>query len=349
MPTSDHLYIILSYLTARVGDLIPDPAYLQYLGHLLDFLAAWENPPPTFDLMGYLWCSVISQELGEFDQGKTTLENRLSPHRPDSTHSVDEAADKYAELLLKALKFGFRQPELCRLPLTHTPHHHWMFDIIFSSDNDEVIADAVWAWVMDRRQATTGSCARRLGVRVERAIPFSHRLRQTIIRVIEGNKPRVGGPESDIARLLNRLALDVGNMENREKWKQLLVDMIRSPAGRETLSFHNWCLLGELALARVPNSFELCSPDMEVLRLLRGDQDWGKLEMWMLVVWPSLEPEHGGWVEDIKRVTLGLFQQQPLALRRFEALCEYDECISRDLLRQICGQVRAERVSSTPS
>lgn len=332
-----------------MGDLIPDPTYLVYLGHLLDFLAAWENPPPTFDLMGYLWCSVISQKLGELDRGKPALENQLSPFRPDPTHSQDEAADKYAQLLLKTLKFGFRQPELCCLPLTHTPYHHWMFDVLFASDDDEVIADAVWAWVMDRREATTGSCARRLSVRMERDTPLSHRLRQAVVRVVEGNKPTADGPESDIARLLNRLALDVGDMGDREKWRQLLVDVIRSPTGREALSSHNWCLLGELSLARASDSFELCGLDMEVLRLLHVGQNWGKLEMWMLAVWSSLKPKHEEWVEGIKRMTLGLLQQQRSALQKFEALCEHNECACRDLLRQICCQVRAEQVSLTSS
>ena len=42
--------------------------------------------------------------------------------------------------------------------LVHTSYHHWMFDIVLSSDDDEVI-DAVYTWAMDRDQATFGSCA----------------------------------------------------------------------------------------------------------------------------------------------------------------------------------------------
>jgi hypothetical protein len=296
--------------------------------------------------MTYVWCSAISKKLGELDQGKPALARRLSPHRIGSHHSQDESADKYTALLLTALQIGFRQPKPSYLFLAHTSHHHWMFDIVFSSDDDEVIADAVCAWVVDRDQATFGSCARRLAKRAERAVPFPHRLRRTIVGAVEGSKPRADGSELDSARLLNRLDLDVDDVEDRDRWQQLLVDVIRSPMGRVALSSRNWCLLGELTLAGDPRLSELRDVDVEVLRLLDNTEDWEKLEVWVLVIWSSFDLEPEVSMEVIKRVTLRLLQRRPSALQRWESLYERGRRIQGDQLWKICNQVRAEQLPS---
>lgn len=300
-------------------------------------------------LLGNSWCSDFSKVLGGLDQGKTALESQLSLNPQNPRHPRDNIAHKYAELLLKALEVGFRQFEPYALSSSHTPQQRWMFDIIFASGDDEVIADALCAWAADRDQATIGSCARRLGGRVERPIPFSPRLRRITIEVIRGCKLTTDGSELDIARLLNRLYPGADDIRDHDNFQHLLVCVARSPAGREALSSQSWCLMGELALAKRPDPlFQLLDADVEVWRSVHDGEGWEKLEMWMLVVWLSIDLESGARMGEILQVTRRLFQQRPSALQRFEPLCKPDRCIYGSQLRQICDEARAEQLSPPP-
>ena len=368
MPLSDYLEAILLALHERVMCVIPDSTYLQHLCHLLDFLAAWENPPRLFTLMGYFWSSIISKKLKELDQGKNALESRLSLHHSGTHRPQDETADKYAILLLMTLEVGFRRPDSQRVPcLVHKPHHTWIFDVVFSSYDDEAIADAVYVWAADRHRTTTGSCALHLSRRVDRGTPFSPRLRRVIVDVLN-QIPGAAGRGVEAARLLNQLDPNVEDMKDGHMWWRLLVDMIRwesSPTGWETLSLRNWRLLGELTLAQGPYVYQLCGPDMEVLRLLHDSENWGRLEVWMVVIWASYDLGYDSDfevpIEDIKRATFRLLQQQPPALPKFEYLCrqgwriQVDRLQRRcglhgrtqvDQLQKICDQVRTEQLSS---
>ena len=331
-------------------DIIPDSTYLLHLYHLLEFLAAWEQPPWNLTEMAYQWCSAISEEIRRFDQGRTALENLLSPHRPSSRHPKDKTADKYATLLSMALQVGFRRSKLNPRAMDHTLHHRWTFDIILSGNDDEVIADALCALIVGQH-LTAGSCAHHLVGRVQEGAPFSPRLRQMIIDVLDQGSG-VAGFELETAHLLNPLDPGLDDMEDEDNWQRLLVDVIRSQTGREGLSSHNWCSLGELVLARSPDSFgnpssfEMHDVDMGVLRSLDDAEDWEKLEVWMLVIWSSLELESKVPTGDIKPVTFNLLRRRPSALQKFEFLCKQDRCIRGDQLRQICNQARAEQSSS---
>jgi len=83
------------------------------------------------------------------------------------------------------LEIGFRcvmlSDDWSSLRLDHTPHHEWVFETAFSS-NDEVIADALCVCIVGGGYAPFGSYARCLAKRVERDVPFSPRLRQASIR-----------------------------------------------------------------------------------------------------------------------------------------------------------------------
>jgi len=106
---------------------------------------------------------------------------------------------------------GHDQPAL---HLDHTSHHKWVFETAFSSHDDEVITDAVSAWIMDCDLAPPGSCARYFASRVERDTPFSPRLRWMTLRAIERIEPgelKVSGLE--IVRLLNHLNIDMDEVE----------------------------------------------------------------------------------------------------------------------------------------
>ena len=69
----------------------------------------------------------------------------------------------YADLLFTTLGLGFRpvvpdhdQPAL---HLGRTSHHEWMFEVAFSSDDDEAVANAVSIWIVDGDCTPPGSFA----------------------------------------------------------------------------------------------------------------------------------------------------------------------------------------------
>jgi hypothetical protein len=84
-----------------------------------------------------------------------------------------------------------------------------VFELAFSSSDDEVIADAVSVWIVGGDPAPPGSFAGYFAKRMERSRSFSPRLRQVTIRAIESikyNVLEVSGLET--IRLLNRLNVD---------------------------------------------------------------------------------------------------------------------------------------------
>jgi hypothetical protein len=232
-----------------------------------------------------------------------------------------------------------------------------VFEFAFSSSDDEVIVDAVSVWIVGGDPAPPGSFAGYFAKRVEKSWPFSPRLRQMSIRVIESiecNALEVSGLET--IRLLNRLSVDADDIVDEDVWVRLLVGVICLPAGLESLSPHYWCLLDKLSLGtdfRGPCGLWW----EEMMRPLEEADDWEKLKVWMAVIWQSLDPglEHFDRMyttEDVERVTLKLLSRRPSALLRFETLCErgvlYEPHKSK--LRRICDQAQAEQPpSESPS
>jgi len=264
----------------------------------------------------------------------------------------------YVDLLFRALEVGFRlsRPgcDLLAIRFNHTSHHGQMFKVAFSSEDDEVIADAVCVWIMDGDRTLLGSLAHYFARRVEQSKPFSPRLRQMGTRAIY----RIwycGLPVSTLEtiRLLNRLEVDVDDVEEERGWIKLLVEVICSPTRFKSLSSHNWRLLGKLTSTRGLLGAHVVR-DVEVMRSLEEAGDWEKLEVWMVVVWVSLRPSSiptSESMEGIKKVTLELSLRQRSALQRFENLCEgYTlQREYREKLQEICGRARAERLPSEHS
>jgi hypothetical protein len=252
----------------------------------------------------------------------------------------------YGVLLSTILEIGFRLAGPDRdwktLHLDHTSHHERALEIASPSSDDEVIADAVSLWTINGdRSALSGSCACYFTKRVERSRPFSPRLRQMDICAIERTW-ELGVSRLETVRLLNRLDFDVDDMARRYERIELLVNVIRLPAGLESLSPHYWHSLGKLLLT-TDYSPEL--RDMEVMRSLEKAGDWEKLEVWMMVVWRSLSKYSP--MQDIERLTLKLLLQRPSASPRFEALCEQGLLRhNKSKLRQVCYRARAERLPS---
>jgi hypothetical protein len=197
----------------------------------------------------------------------------------------------YARLLPVILEIGFRlvgpSHDGLVLHLNHTSHHRRVFEFAFSSNDDEVIADAVSVWIIGGDPTPPCSFVGYFAKCMERSRPFSPRLRQVSIRAIESikyNRLEVSGLET--IHLLNCLNVDADDMVDRCVWVRLLAGVICLPAGLESLSPHYWCLLDKLSLG---TSF-YGTPglrEVEVMRLLEEAGDWEKLEVWMAVVWQS--------------------------------------------------------------
>jgi hypothetical protein len=247
----------------------------------------------------------------------------------------------YVRLLPVILEIGFRLagPGHGGLAL-HTFHREWTFKGAFSNWDDESIADAATVWIIGGDQTPPGSFVRYFAEHMGRSTPFSPRLRQVAIRVIERFWcSELEASELEIVRLLDRLAVDVGDIVEKYPWVQLLVGVIRLSAGPESLSSHYWRLLGKLVQAE-GYAVRLAPRDVEVMRLLEGAGDWERLEDWTVVVWLS-EPQYNS-MEDVKQVTLKLLLQRPSALARFENVCRTVHLHARDEspLQRICNNVR---------
>ena len=332
-------------------DAITDKNRVRYLTRFLDFLATWEERPACLTPMAYEWCSAISEVAEGLGQGSMGIgeERCLLPlfdldmeltlvgpggdlvHPDNNSHARGlprvQALEECTDLLRKTLKVGFRLagpgPDQPSPDLNHTSHHDRMFEAVFSCDDDELIADAVGAWIVGSSRPT-GSCARYFTKRIARATPLLPRLRQAGIRALEHNwRSELTMSIPDTVCLLNRLNVDVDDVEDKYQWSRLLEELICSPTGFESLPSHYWCLLGKLTWERLP--VERLGPrDVEVMKLLEVVENWEKLEVCMATVWstilsfPSM-PESMG---DVERVTLKLISQRPQALQRFENLCK---------------------------
>jgi hypothetical protein len=259
----------------------------------------------------------------------------------------------YGVLFPTILEIGFRVAEPGRdwsaLHLDHTSHHKWVVETAFSSDDDEVIADAVSVWVICGDCIPPGFFVHCLAKRVEKDKPFSPRLRQVGICAIEhtwGSGLGVSGLEA--VCLLNCLDVNVDDMVKQDVWAHLLVNVICLPTGLESLSSHYWHLLDKLPLA-TDFSWIPGFPKVEVMRSLEEAEDWEKLEVWMVVIWQSLsQSTPTPTVDDVEQVTLRLFLQQPSAPPRFEALIEHGSLYpsGKTKLQWICDQVQTEQPPS---
>jgi len=354
-------------------DVIADGNCVQHLKYLLEFLAAWDKRPASSTPMAYQWCSALSEvakSLGwdgiytnrrkrspiDYEEGFSEVGPGCDLLRLDDTAHARERPQglnhgEYVDLLFMALKVGFRRfvpdgDQSARVHLDHTPHHGQIFEAAFSSDDDEVIVDAVCAWIVGDR-APAGSFMRYFVKRVEKATPFPPRLRQVCICAI-GRIWRNEPTEStlEMVRLLNCLNADLDDVEEKDNWQRLLVGVIRSLVGFEGLPPHYWTMLGELASTAVVAG-EFASRDVEVMKSLEEAEDWEKLEVWMTVLWQSL-PFSGSLMPEsmegeIERVTLELTSRRPSVLWTFENLCERDAIQGRykTTLQGICERARA--------
>jgi hypothetical protein len=256
---------------------------LYNLDCLLKFLAAWDERPNFLAPIAYQWCSALFEVAGRVDGSAGRWSTRLfSPIRAllrlapfktvgcdyDGFRSGDASRSSYGDspvskdgigCLRRILKIGFRKVHHGGpvLRLDHVAQRDRTFKAIFSSDEDETIADAVCIWIGRRSGIPLGSLARYLAGRVQRAKPLSPRLRRVAIRVVECiGQSELEASGLETIRLLNRLQADVDELSNKCSWEQVLISAVCSPAV-ESLSSHCLCSLGKLLELPVPRALSL--------------------------------------------------------------------------------------------
>ena len=270
----------------------------------------------------------------------------------DTSHPADELPqdlelDDYAHILPVALEIGFRLADPSRdwaaLSLDHTPHHEWMFEIVFSSEDDEIIAYAVGVWLADRDNVPPGLCARYFAKRMERDAPISPTLRRAAILALQRNwNSELTASAPEVVRLLNRLNVSTGDVMDGKEWTRILVRVIRSPPGLEGLSSHYWDLLYELILVTdIVGGF--MPRDVEVMRSLEEAEDWDRLEAWIVTLWWPPYNWFYEAMENVEQVTLKLLTRRPSLLTRFEDRAAGKLVKThKEKLREICEKVRAD-------
>lgn len=246
----------------------------RLLFDLFDSLSKWISPPYIAQ-QAYEFCSAVCEKDGDLDECKT--------------------------LLVSALKLGFRRDDVyldsLRYPLNHTIHHTRMIDVVFSTGNVDTIADALYVWTLgdtpQLRFHSLSTCAEHL---VDLADwEFSSRLRRMTIRAIEC----IGYQEFErvvvvkLVRLLNKLKIEVHEMEWRSRWTLFLLNVLRSQQGQQNLSSNYWQDVVSMAVQH--GLFGLClgPSDFEIMRSFVETGDWEKLEVWIGLMWVLELPEDG--------------------------------------------------------
>jgi hypothetical protein len=231
------------------------------------------------------------------------------------------------------LEIGFRhldfQAQGIEAVLTHTEHHQGLVDVVFQSQESEVIADLLHAWTtqsMSHSPARTllGFCVGHL-VGIHDLVPFSPRLRRLIIRSVGvvGYKGFEGVGVERFIGLLNHLDVSAKDISNPFQWANLLSETFQTSEGAQHLSHRYWKLLVELEILLPVRLRDKIAYNPQVMMFLTEAQEWSKLEYWMGIVWMVWPPGSGGITEeDLDHSMLLLCRQRPGAVQKLEQWME---------------------------
>jgi len=328
--TSDRMEPVLDQLAKAVLSTISDTrAQRGLIPHMLRDLINLETRPMCLTRIAYEWCSVIHE----------------------NHHSLED----WESLLLVCLEIGFRHLDFQRryieAKITHTEHHRGLIDVVFKSQESEVIADLLHAWTTESGShksayALLGFCAGHL-VGLRNLVPFSSRLRRLVIRSVEliGYKGFEGAGVERFAELLNHLHVAVEDMDRKGNWAKLLLDIIRSSEGTQHLSHWYWELLVGLAVSESWLVSLDSAHSLRIVAFLTEAEEWSRLECWMGIIWMVLPREANAMAEgDLGHSMLLLFRQRPGAVQKLEQWIEqwgqenYEEV--PESFKQICKRVR---------
>ena len=208
--------------------------------------------------------------------------------------------------------------------LVHTPHHQPMVDIVFGSQQDEIVADFLHAWTSrgaaHNPPASLVMCAKHL---VDLPNPSSSpRLRRLVVRSVGliGHKGFEKAGVENFVGLLNRLCVSVDDvgLGSRSKWTGLLLGVIESPEGRDYLSYSYWELLLELGSSYHGVPIGLVHYDSRVMISLQATREWDKLACWICVVWLEWSLYLDVLSRDLEHAMLSLFRQRPDSIQKLE-------------------------------
>ena len=293
---------------------------------MLRDLVRWEQRPSYLAPAAYEWCSVICENYPGLADGEA--------------------------LLFLSLEIGFRhldpQHPQPLAKLTHTEHHQPMVDIVFDSQDDGVIADLLHAWTSHNDSNEPPPL---LDVYTRHLIglrPSSQRLRRLVIRAVGS----IGYQEFEQAgvegffELLDHLQASVEDMDGKEGWATLLLDIIQSPDGIRHLSHPYWESLVELSVLE-SQRLESVAWSPHIMASLESNGEWDRLEAWTGILWMVWPPEVGSTTEeDVRGAMLSLFRQQPGAIQKLEQWMEqWGERRGKPVpesFQQICEQARPE-------
>ena len=279
----------------------------EFIPYVLEDLIELETRPQSLTRMTYEWCSII-------------CENR-------------ESFEDWERLVLVCLEIGFRHfdspfPYIAAV-FTHTEHHRGLVDVVFKSQESEVVADLLHAWTAgyafrEHPDELLSSCAGHL-VGLHHLVPFSLRLRRLVIRSVEiiGYKGFEGVGVERFIELLDHLHVTAEDMESKSRWVGLFLETFQTPEGAQRLSDQYLELLVELSISiswnwRPPQAY---SP--QITEFLVEAQEWSKLEYWIGIVWMTWPSRTGGETEEgLDDSTLLLFRQRPGAVPKLEQWME---------------------------
>ena len=274
--------------------------------HVFRDLTRLEVPPPRLPEIAYNWCSAIYENRGKF------------------------GAWEY--LLLICLKAGFRRLDPWQPPtnilLTHTEHHQGLVDVVFKNPKDKWIVDLLHTRTLGPHLPWTKNPLdyRLIEHLTEFHTQFSSRLRRVAMRFVErvGYKGFEHVGVKSFVELLDRLGVEVENMDEKHIWMSLLFDVIRSPEGAQLLSDRYWELLVELVISeQLPPEFG-DTDALKIAALLTDAQEWGKLECWIGIVWMCSDSQDvfNVILEDLEDSVQLLFLHRPDAAQMLEQRME---------------------------
>ena len=272
----------------------------EHIPSVLGDLIKLETRPEILTNIAYEWCSVMYENREDFEG--------------------------WESLLLNFLKIGFRHlnphnPHI-EPPLAHTEHHQGLVDVVFKSQESEVIADLLHAWTTEGRptHALLRACVGHL-VGLHDLVPFSSRLQLLIMRSVKliGCKGFEEVGVERLVELLNHLRVAVEDMKDSPGCVELLVAILQTSEGVQRLSPRYWELLVELAISLPQLGRNGLHYSSQITTSIIEAQEWNKLECWMGVVsilWP---PEADGIPSDDLECSIHLLlQKRPGAAQKLE-------------------------------
>ena len=280
----------------------------QHLLGVLTLLTKLENRPWILTEMAYALCALV-------------WENR------DRYHF-------WGDFILFSLRVAFRNYDPLdgwhKGDLIHTQSHRELAVKVFESGNSEPISDLLCTLIMRLKQRplvhSLDICKYIVGLPNRIAMPFSPRLRRLLLRVIECigvNGFKEVGVENFVW-LVDRLGTEAQERDLPDGWGSILLDVVQTPGAHRHLALPSWELLTELASK--PRLWNPPPYASEVTVSLLDDQEWDKLECWLVVV-PVL---WHWWIDDRAEEVLRLrhalksliFQQQHDAFRQLKQRME---------------------------